>query len=282
MILARYVPDIHTGRWVVLSPKRNARPDQIEKTEVKKCPFCPGNEKMTPPEVFRIGAGEQNEAGWDVRVVPNLYPITDIHEVIIHSTHETRDFEDFDKEQNVKILNAFRARFNFYREQGQVLIFTNHGKLSGASQIHPHSQLVVVPYQIKLDSLSLEPIQNIVSENNFFTSYCPDFSQWPYEIWVAPKRRNTFFGDVNDEEISSLAETLKTNLNKLRNVLSRDEVKKQYRLTNFDYNLYIYPLKDWYMRIIPRTLTRAGFELGTGISLNIIDGCDASSELARV
>lgn len=278
--MARYVPDIHTGRWIVLSPKRNDRPDQFVKTEeVKKCPFCPGNEKMTPPEVFRVGGGGADEPGWEVRVVPNLYPITDIHEVIIHSTDEFKDFEDFENEHIVKILNAFRQRFNTYREQGQVLIFTNHGASSGASQVHPHSQLVVVPYQIKLDSLSLEPIQNIVSKDDFFVSYCPDFSQWPYEIWLAPKRENTFFGDINDEEVKSLAFNLKRNLNKLRTIFSKEEIKKQYHLQEFSYNIYIYPLKNWYMRIIPRTLTRAGFELGTGIQLNLVDGCDASQEL---
>jgi UDPglucose--hexose-1-phosphate uridylyltransferase len=67
--MARFIPDIHSERWVIIAPGRIARPDQT-KAE-KFCVFCPGNENLTPPEVYRVGGGNPNHPGWAIRVVPN-------------------------------------------------------------------------------------------------------------------------------------------------------------------------------------------------------------------
>src|SRR3990172_1270939 len=156
--MAKYVPDVKTQRWVVISPARTKRPDSAKATtgkpdssvgsaqapseapgshlgaskattgkpdsasqskneaehvpalrnEVTKCPFCAGNEATTPPEVYRIGPGEKDKPGWLVRVVPNKYPITDIHEVIIHSPDDAKDIEQIPIEQVTHILTAYR------------------------------------------------------------------------------------------------------------------------------------------------------------------------------
>lgn len=238
---------------------------------------------MTPPEVFRIDGGNPDEPGWKVRVVPNLYPITDIHEVIIHSVSHEKDFEDLSDEQNIKIFEAFKARFNFHKEHGQVLIFVNHGEATGASQIHPHSQLVVIPNQIQLDTLSLEPVRNLIFEDEYFHTYCPEFSQWPYEVWFSPKKCETFFGDINQAEISSLAINLKKILNSLRKIELDPAIQKKFHYTDgFAYNIIIYPRKNWYLRVIPRLMNRAGFELGTGIQLNIVDPSEAAETIMKL
>src|SRR3989344_2438626 len=97
--MAKFVPDIKTQRWIVIATNRVRRPEDnhavtqvVSSTKVN--PFAPGNEAMTPPEVFRIGEGEPNKPGWKVRVVPNKYPITDIHEVIIHSPDAEKNIEN--------------------------------------------------------------------------------------------------------------------------------------------------------------------------------------------
>ena len=88
--MAKYVPDIKTQRWVIVAPARKGRPDDAKPAK-SVCPFCTGNEALTPPEVYRIGGGEKDKPGWKVRVVPNKFPITDIHEVIIHSPDNEKD-----------------------------------------------------------------------------------------------------------------------------------------------------------------------------------------------
>lgn len=60
--------DPSTGKWVLVRPRRAWRDE-----DPTMCPFCPGNEHLTPPEIaaYRSGGGS-NGAGWEVRVVPEV------------------------------------------------------------------------------------------------------------------------------------------------------------------------------------------------------------------
>ena len=42
----------------------------------QNCPFCPGNELKTPPEILAYGrnGASANTSGWNIRVVPNRFP----------------------------------------------------------------------------------------------------------------------------------------------------------------------------------------------------------------
>jgi UDPglucose--hexose-1-phosphate uridylyltransferase len=293
--MAKYVPDIKTQRWVIIAASRTKRPSdetpalqveqgsegQAEEKHEKKCPFCPGNESLTPPEVYRIGAGAPDTTGWDVRVVPNKYPITDIHEVIIHSPSDTDDIEELSLDQVTKVFTSYRDRYRANQESGQVMIFCNHGLSAGASLKHPHSQLVVVPNQINLDAVEMEPINNTVEENTSFITYCPDFSQWPFEMWIAPKVHGKRFGEVTDAELPDLARVVKDGLMRIQAALSDPVNAPLYETGHFVYNYYIYHGKNWFIRIIPRAIHRAGFELGTGLSVNIMDPTMAAEWLKR-
>ncbi|QQS43274.1 DUF4931 domain-containing protein [Candidatus Roizmanbacteria bacterium] len=275
--MSKYVPDVSSRRWVIISSNRINKPENYDddpSNDTDGCPFCEGNEMMTPKEVFRIGKGKSGEKGWDVRVIENKYPITDFHEVIIHSPQET-DLHKLPKEHIAKVFDAYRERYNYYCKQGQVIIFCNQGEHAGASIGHPHSQLVVLANQINLSALCKEPLKNIVKENTYFDVYCPDFSQWPYEVWITPKKEDTIFGSITDEEITDLVDIYQDIMEKLEKIYD----KKNKTGKGFSYNFYIYPKENWYLRIIPRMIYRAGFELGTGLSVNITDPEDVAKEL---
>ena len=68
-----------TGRWVIISTDRAKRPTDFVRQEVTlghsvNCPFCPGNEHKTPPEVLAYRNGSNpNQPGWTLRVVPNKF-----------------------------------------------------------------------------------------------------------------------------------------------------------------------------------------------------------------
>ncbi len=280
--MAKYVPDVKTQRWVVIAPGRVKRPDDSFTLSEAKCPFCPGNESLTPPEVFRIGEGPKDGPGWQVRVVPNLYPITDIHEVIIHSPDDAKDLEELPLDQVIRVMESYRQRYRAHQETGQVMIFCNHGLHAGASLVHPHSQLVVVPRQINLDTLSREPINNVIEENTFYRTYCPDFSQWPYELWIAPKGVGTKFGEVSDEELPDLAQVIQKALQGIRAVYDDPASATHHGAMPFGYNFYIYHGVNWYIRIIPRFIHRAGFELGTGLNVNVVDPAVAAEKLKSI
>jgi len=276
--MSKYVPDVISHRWVIIASQRLSRPEEIGKKSNRKCPFCEKNEALSPEEVFRIGKGAINKPGWKVRVISNKYPITDYHEVIIHSPSHEKNIENLSEKQIGNILHAYKERFNYYRKMGQVLIFCNNGEHAGASIQHPHSQLVVIPGQINLDTLAKEPINNVVQDTPYFTTYCPDFSQWPYEVWITPKEGKARFGDLSDEQLDEMALLMSQTMRQLKKIFDG------HRLPNADfaYNYYIYPGHEWYLRIIPRFIHRAGFELGTGLNVNVVDPMEASLELRGI
>lgn len=288
--MAKFVPDIKTNRWVIIAPARIKRPhdNTASRDIVGECVFCPGNEVENPLELFRVG-GLDTDSNWRIRVIANKYPITDFHEVIIHSPDHNADIDTMPLEQVKLILATYRQRYNYHTENhnGQVMIFNNHDIHAGASIKHPHSQLVVVPRQINLDIVPREPTQNIAAETGSFIAYCPDFSQWPYEIWLAPKvikPSPSTYGEITDEEINDLAQLLQKTLSFIHRKFSGDTplmkqpMEKNDETGDVPYNYYIYHGPDWYLRIIPRLIHRAGFELGTGLSVNIVDPTAAAIE----
>ncbi len=286
--MAKFVPDVTTNRWVIIAEGRLKRPREAKEdlAAQKICVFCPGFEKLPGEELYRIGRGNAYEPGWEVRVIVNKYPITDFHEVIIHSPDDERDIDKLPLEQVYKILLAFRERYNANAKNGHVLIFNNVGEQAGASIHHPHSQLVVIPKQINVDALALEPIQNVVSESAHFVTFCPDFSQWPFETWIAPKTRGEYFGQISSEAIGDLAHVLSQTLRRIIGHLTGGaHFHPGVPMVAFQnepaYNFYIHFGQDWYIRIIPRLIHRAGFELGTGLSVNIVDPTDAAAILAQ-
>jgi len=84
--MPEYRHNLITNRWVIIASRRSGRPrsfahsSQSELTDFHpECPFCPGNEKMTPPETFalRNGNGGADTNGWSIRIVPNKFPFLD-------------------------------------------------------------------------------------------------------------------------------------------------------------------------------------------------------------
>ena len=299
--MVKYFSNFNKTRWLVSNPDRLHRTGMDGKPF--RCPFCPGNEKDTPPESHRFGVGTVDGPGWLVRVVPNKFNITEIHEVIIHSPDHEKSIDELPLSQVELIIKAYKERFNVLKEKGQVYIFSNHSLASGASLIHPHSQIAVVPPDVKTNTLEIQPVFNIVEQNDSFVSYCPEFSEWAYEVWIRKisrqarndietnnvssraESRDLFFGEINDVEISDLAKILQSALIKLKKIHGIHYPKKSY-----GYNFYIFvpshpegdQTQDWYLRIIPRFMERAGVELSTRIMVNSVEPFKVSEELKTI
>jgi len=164
-----------TGRWVIISTGRRKRPNDFRIERAVKlagdyCPFCPGREDMTPPEVlaFRSNGGGPNSASWDLRVVPNKFPALQVegtldregeglfdrmngigaHEVIIEHPDHTKTLATMSEPEIERVLWAFRERMVDLKRDRRfryILIFKNHGAAAGASLEHTHSQLIALP-----------------------------------------------------------------------------------------------------------------------------------------
>ena len=158
---------------VIVAPERLHRPDYAAYAEpeqtMEACPFCEGNEAMTPPEIFALSEGERfsNEGGWRTRVVPNLYKAVQIeaphrhhggtfehwegfgaHEVIIDTPRHHTSMRTWNEAETAAWLKTLRARVADLRRDGRIAyisLFKNEGSNAGATQLHSHTQLIGLP-----------------------------------------------------------------------------------------------------------------------------------------
>jgi UDPglucose--hexose-1-phosphate uridylyltransferase len=167
--------DPATEEWVIIARERAKRPNQFVRQETKRelpdfsasCPFCPGNESMTPGQSLIYQREDGN--GWQVRAFTNKFPALSpsgrtardmkkgffmemqgvgIHEVVVETPLHNRSLALMEEDDVSKVLNAYRERYNELSQQPfakLVVIFKNHGLAAGTSLEHSHSQLVVTP-----------------------------------------------------------------------------------------------------------------------------------------
>ncbi len=162
------------GRWVIISTERGKRPSSFRSVtrsvSAKLCPFCPGHEESTPPEIlaYRKPDTEPNKPGWTLRVFPNKYPALIIegslarephglydkmngigaHEVIVETAEHARDMVDMTDEEVRNVFWAYRERMIDLERDSRfqyIVVFKNHGEAAGASLEHSHSQLIATP-----------------------------------------------------------------------------------------------------------------------------------------
>lgn len=249
----------------LLSEGRAKRPNE-KRDRNFVCPFCPGNEHLTPPEIKRVGDEE-----WRIRVVPNKYPFSKIHEVIIEGREHDGDFDRYTLEHTIEIVKVWKDRLKEHRDEIYTVIFRNFGVYSGASIMHPHSQLVAldfipeIPYN-EIGSLSGKNCALCRYQDFFIPVYensvvvaIPKNQYYPMEIWIFPKEHIRRFED------SDMDRDIGINLIKVIKSLKND-------LNISDYNLILHSSPrdtdyHWHIEILPRKGQFAGFELATGVNV---------------
>ncbi len=214
------------------------------------------------------------------------------HEVIVESPYHNQDIAIMSQEEVEIIIETYHKRYidlMAVHENMMAIIFRNHGERAGASLKHPHSQIIVtgvVPQHrryreeqaqhyfdvwgrcVYCDILEFEmqDRRRVVQENESFLAFVPFSAEVPFEIWIMPKNHQADFGSISESEKSDFASILR---NILRNLYEK--------LNDPDYNYVINtaarykaeePQVHWYCQIQPRLTTPAGFELGSGISIN--------------
>lgn len=171
-----------------------------------------------------------------------------------------------------------------------VIIFRNHGNKAGTSLEHPHSQIIGTPvmpqefWRIVQGAASYYeywsrcPYCHIlefedqegdrkICENDSFIAFTPFAAKYPFEIWIIPRTHNASFSQMSMREGRDLARILKETLARLHKCLD----DPSYNLT---LRSLLNPEKEaqsfhWHIEIIPRLTTPAGFELGTGMYINV-------------
>src|SRR5687768_880209 len=99
-----YLDDALTGQPRILAPGRAKRLGP----RPEGCPFCPGNEEHTPPELDRVV--DLESSAWQARAVPNLFPLADAHEVLIMSSRHVTTVRDLTDDEWLHALELWERR----------------------------------------------------------------------------------------------------------------------------------------------------------------------------
>lgn len=322
--------DIVSGDWVVIATGRAKRPHEFLKQKrsrfnqpQKTCPFENLHEEAL---LFYAFGGRQEKNNWWVEVVPNKYPAfgkgvcslfrqvgpyqwiegVGFHEVVVTRSHE-RSIAAMSREEVELVLRVYQERYLAISKDEcvrYISILHNHGRLSGATISHPHSQIIAIPvippdigksirgsgdysrkYQTCIHCLvlryELKAKERIIYENKSFVVIVPFASKTAFEIRIFPKKHSPHFEEMEVEERSFLADVMRVSLAKLFKGLN-----------NPDYNFFLHtaPTRDsqkfqqyhWHFEILPKTAIWGGFEISTGIEISTITPEEAAKFLREV
>jgi UDPglucose--hexose-1-phosphate uridylyltransferase len=273
-----------SGRQVVIAPRRakrpgTSRPQPEEQTpeELDRCPFDEGREDRTPPETFALPEGRQPDTpGWQVRVVPNLYPAFERQEVVVHSPHHVTSVADLSEGELLTVASAWQARALAAREDNfpYVHAVVNEGRAAGASLLHSHSQLVwlrsappAVTAERREDCAVCELLEDEMLEVEPGV-VLHKAGRAPYELLIAPPEHEElgFGSPLLGWALHALARAIRL----LHAVEGRVPL-----------NAWLHAEGHWHIEVVPRLTVFAGIELGAGIYVNPLPPEQAAQALRQ-
>jgi len=300
--------DLLNDDWIIISP---ARANRLKKKVVSSsCPFCEIKSQEKAVLIYSKGTKINDFNNWTTAVIPNKYPIfttfqkykeekessiyskiksSGFHELVITKDHE-KSLALLPIDKIKEVLTCYQQRIIEYKKYDfvkNVVVFHNHGKEAGASQLHPHSQILTVPlidkeFKITLENHNKHFKENneclrcrvnkeekrfkkrVIFENNDFIIYIPFAPKFSFQTIIVPKKHASRFEEITEKEKESLAEAFKEILSRLYK-----------KLKNPAYNFYLhtapldkeYPYFHWYFSIFPRRYSLAGFEMGAQMEI---------------
>lgn len=324
-----------TKRQVIFAKERELRPSDLWTKDVKKlfldmekredfdprCPFCRGNEEITPPQRMSY----PGEGDWEVRIVPNKFPAireeasvkrikTNLlfqkysaigyHDVIIESPLHNDNYFSMSEEHFERVIRMMHQRYTQMIEDEKVdfvSFFKNYQRLAGASLYHPHSQL------IGLNSIPDFVRYEVEGSGSYYqkSGKCPYCDILKVEL---SKRERLVLENESFAAICPYAPKYKyevwiipkkhlaffeeeKEIRALSSILYRIFGTMHRVLGDFPYNLYLHALPKsmagceefyhYHFEINPRISGNAGFELGTGIYINSVFPEQAAENLRK-
>lgn len=298
-----------TGRWVVLATERVVRPMLGQAAILRDpgptaCPFCPGNEAATRTTLDQV---DDADGAWRSRAFPNLYPAlvveeslgsrgvgpydelsgTGAHEVVVLTPHHGSPWSQPEDLGAALCLLRDRMRdLEHDRRLVHLQAFANLGARAGASQPHPHAQLVGLPFVPAAIQTQVERcrawtglrgrplLDDMVAHDRHERTrcvevgaplvVCPWAPQLAYETWIVPEVAGPF-RDTPDRVLMAVGAAL----GRLGTALHRvaGPVDLNLLLVTAPREAYEAGFR-WFLRVTPRPHPFGGFELATDCAFN--------------
>jgi UDPglucose--hexose-1-phosphate uridylyltransferase len=264
----------------------------------------------------RPGGGDADTPGWTSRVVPNLYPALGDgddaarpdsapelfasrpavggHEVIVNGPRHMTAMAELSEEHFLGAVATWRERMRAHSGASYIQVVVNEGPGAGASLPHTHAQLYALPFvpaavarerertgaygertagSSLLSDILVEEVrrgERLVAIDEEAALICPWASRSPYELRIVPRREAARFEE--DEGGAAMIRTA------LRLLAERFDGPPEL-------NLWVATAPrgaeqfDWHVDIAPRLSLKAGFELGTGVDINVYPPERAAADL---
>jgi UDPglucose--hexose-1-phosphate uridylyltransferase len=230
---------------------------------------------------------------------PDLFasqPAIGAHEVIIHAPEHASSMVDLSEERFAGAVSAWRERMRAHAGTASfVHLIVNEGPDAGASLPHSHAQLYAlgfVPAEVArerervgayhertmgghlLSDVAVEEVrrtERLVAVDDEALLVCPWASRSPFELRVIPRRAAPAFESDGETGTAMVRQAL-TALAKLFGAPPQ-------------LNLWVRTAPRgteefcWHVDIVPRLTIRAGFELGTGVDVNVYPPERAAADL---
>ncbi|MEX2107847.1 MAG: hypothetical protein WD827_03035 [Solirubrobacterales bacterium] len=228
---------------------------------------------------------------------PDLFasrPASGGHEVIVNAPEHVTAMAELSDERFAGAIATWRERLRAHSDAAYSQLVVNEGPGAGASLPHSHAQLYALPFVPAtvarereragaysertaggslLGDVLVEEVrrgERLVAIDDEAALICPWASRSPYELRVVPRRATARFEE--DESGTAMLHTAMRLLAK-----------------HFDgppeLNLWVRTAPQgtehfhWHVDIAPRLTTKAGFELGTGVDINIYPPERAAADL---
>ncbi len=229
---------------------------------------------------------------------PGLFasqPADGAHEVIVHAPEHVTSLAALDESRFAGAIAAWRERMREQAERSSyVHLIVNEGPDAGASLEHSHAQLYAmrfVPAAIArereraaayhqrtmgghlLSDVATEEVrraERLVAIDDDAVLVCPWASRSPFELRVIPRRPAPSF----EQDIEAGIGMIRAAVRGLAGVFE----------TPPQLNLWVRTAPRgaeefcWHVDVVPRLTIRAGFELGTGVEVNVYPPERAASD----
>lgn len=231
------------------------------------------------------------------------------HEVIILKDHEKDVYDDGWQSFN-ELFGVYIDRYKFHNEDPSIeyiMPIHNHGPEAAASIDHPHSQLFassIIPslveeelkgsqrfYRDKGKCVFCAMIEEekkqgirIVAENEDFICFTFFASRFPFEMWAMPKKHQAKFTEITLTERENFSKVIFDAINKLNSSI---------KFPPFNWWIHSTPAREnhiedlnefyhWHMEIAPRVSKFGGYEMGSGIVIDVVSPELAAQFLKKV
>jgi UDPglucose--hexose-1-phosphate uridylyltransferase len=275
-------------------------------------PDGPGWTSRAVPNLYPLlGAGEEGDVGGESGLAsaadpliasareraPDLFsrlPAEGSHEVIVNAPEHVASLSDLDEGRFATAVAAWRERLRAHADASYCHLIVNEGPDAGASLEHTHAQLYAmrfVPAAVArererfaayhertmgghlLSDVAAEEVrrrERLVAIDDEALLVCPWASRSPFELRVLPRHPSPGF--EADEAGTAMLRTALVGLARLFG--SAPQLNLWVRTAPRGIEEF-----HWHVDILPRLTVRAGFEMGTGVEVNVYPPERAASDL---